>query len=276
MFEANEALFRRISSGLCAITLALGLSACGASVAPGPDSGTDRDTGVGSDVAADRVVLPPPIDAGGECRASMVRTVLAPTVLFAGQPLGLTVNAPGLGCSCALELRPNGLSSARGFDPQLCNCCRDCECVDESYTASVLLGSPRSGQSDLAVTGSERRRVFVLDSPRQCEAVSVRVRTVLVQAPEGRTTGPRLHWAIVSGTHRICCDGGVGFVDSMQRNTITLEPQSCETVGCAMACPPIAQRPERPFTSAHLLGGLPNGEYRLSVGGTTVTFTVAP
>lgn len=274
MPDVRSSLSRVIFRGMFATAAVFALAACGASVAPLADGGTDRGS-VGPDASAqDATIHPPPFDAAGACSRSMVANVLAPSVLFASQPLGVTVQAPGQGCGCALTLQPNTLSSARGFDPVLCDCCRDCECVDGSYTASTLLGAPGVGSMQFEVTGSPRRTVFVIESPAQCDASFVRVREVTVLAPEGRITGPALHWAVISGTHRYCCDAGVGFVENRQGNTFTLGPRSCETLGCAMACPAIADREDRPFTSAHMLGELSNGDYRLTVGTTTVTFTV--
>lgn len=278
MFERETRIVPEKRWSLCAAPLALALVACGASVAPLGDGGTDRGN-VGPDASTLDVIVPdvttpPPFDAGNACIRSMVADVVAPSVLFAGQPLGVSVSAPGQGCGCALTLQPNALSSARGFDPVLCNCCRECECVDGSYSASALLGAPGVGSTQIAVTGSPRRTVFVIESPEQCDGSFVRVREVTVLAPEGRVTGPALHWAIISGTHRYCCDAGVGFVENRQGNAFTLGPRSCETLGCAMACPAIADREDRPFTSAHMLGVLTTGDYRLTVGATTLAFTV--
>jgi hypothetical protein len=262
-----------ISLSLCLGALAFG---CGASVAPGTDSGADR-------ISSDAVVSLPDVatqpDTGtvGECALGTPARVLMPQVLFAGQPLGLTVEVEGAGCGCALSLRPNGLSSARGFDPTLCNCCRDCECVDSGYRASELLGAPPAGRSDYAITGEmQRRSVHVFASADACSSTGIDVREVTVRGPAEfqRPTGPNLYWVEVTGLHRPCCSNEVGFVNQMQGNAFSLSPRSCETLACDRACPPEAQRMPVQFTATHLLGDLRPGDYRVTVGASTVAFTV--
>jgi hypothetical protein len=257
---------------LCVAPLALALVACGANVAPLVDGGTDRGT-VGPDVASQDVRIPPPSDGGAACTVPALSSFRVPSLLFAGQPLGLTAVAGGQGCGCSMSLRLASTSPFMSYQPELCGCCTECECVDGSYTASVLLGAP--SQSTRITAGVFTvRTVHVSESPDRCESTFIRVSGVRIYAPEGRVTGPALHWAEVYGTHRYCCDAAVGFVERRAGNTITLEPRSCQTVGCAMACPPIDARPDAPFSSSHLLGELTNGDYQLSVAGTTVTFTV--
>lgn len=267
---------RSISGVSFALWGASVLAGCGAAVTPLTDSGADR-------TAIDASV-PSPTDAGtstdsgpaSACTLAPPTTVFAPNVLFAGQPLGITVEAAGMGCGCALQLRPNALSSARGFDPVLCNCCVDCDCVDGGYRASQLLGAPAVGSADIAITGErERRTVHVMSSPDACDRAGIELREVTVFGPSNqRETGPSLWWVRVSGAHRPCCANEVGFVSQMQGNAFVLEPRSCDVALCDRACPPIADRMPVPFTATHLLGALPAGDYRLSVAATTVTFTV--
>lgn len=268
---------RRSISGLSlALWSASVLAGCGVAVTPLADSGADRVVIEGS--------VPPAVDAGtptdsgpaSRCALTPPTSVLMPSVLFAGQPLGLTVEAASMGCGCALQLRANGLSSARGFDPVLCECCMECDCIDGGYRASQLFGAPAVGSADYAITGERgRRTVHVVSSPNACDREGIDVREVTVFGPGNqRETGPSLWWVQVSGAHRPCCANEVGFVSQMQGNSFVLEPRSCDVALCDRACPPIAERMPVTFTAAHLLGALAAGDYRLSVAGTTVTFTV--
>lgn len=265
----------KISSLSLALWLASVGVGCGVAVAPALDGGADRPSADAVIVPSDSTT-PPPRDGSLTCRVGTPSRVLAPEILFAGQPLGLTVEVASAGCGCALTLEPNGLSSARGFDPLLCNCCNDCECIDSGYRASTLLGAPPPGNSDLAVTGSMRRTVTVVMSESACDREGIEIREVTVRGPDefARPTGPNLYWVEVTGVHRPCCGGNVGFVDQMQGNAFTLEPRSCDTLLCDRACPPIAQRMPVQFTATHLLGDLRPGDYRVSVATNTLTFTV--
>jgi hypothetical protein len=220
---------------------------------------------------------PPPIDAGpSECTSAVPSRVLAPQLLFSGQPLGLTVESASSGCACTPTLAPNGLSSARGYDLQLCGCCRDCDCIDPAYRVSTLLGAPAAPSTTVAVTGDPmaRRTVHVLRDTTACESNHVMVSNVTVEAPgTQRASGPALYWLTVRGTHRPCCNGAVGFVDAVRGQEITLEPRSCQTTLCD-GCVPVAMRREVAFETSHLLGELRPGDYRATVGTFTVTFSV--
>jgi hypothetical protein len=261
-----------LSLGLWLASVGVG---CGVAVSPVIDGGADRPS-------ADAVISPtdvttlPPRDGALACRAAMPARVFVPEVLFAGQPLGLTVEVSAAGCGCALSLVPNGLSSARGFDPMLCNCCEDCECIDSGYRASALLGAPAVGSSEIAVSNSGRRTVQVVASESACDRDGIEVREVTVHGPDAftRSSGPSLYWVEVSGLHRPCCGGDVGFVDSMQGNAFNLSPRSCDLTLCDRACPPVERRMPVQFTATHLLGELRPGDYRVTVQTSTVTFTV--
>lgn len=249
---------------------------CGAAVAPVTDAGADRVTVADASVSSPDVVVVAPDAGPAACMPATPSRVLVPELLFAGQPLGLTVEVNGGSCGCSLSLAPNGLSSARGFDPTLCGCCNECDCVDPGYRSSTLLGAPGVGSMDVAITGEmQRRRVHVVQSESTCDRVGIDVRTVTVLGPENvRVTGPNLYWVQVEGVHRPCCTSAVGFVNQMQGNTFVLEPRSCDVVACERACPPVADRMPVTFTSTHLLGELRPGDYRVSVGTNTVAFTV--
>jgi hypothetical protein len=152
----------------------------------------------------------------------------------------------------------------------------ECDCIDGGYRVSQLFGAPAVGSADFAITGeSQRRTVHVVSSPNACDREGIDVREVTVFGPGNqRETGPSLWWVQVSGAHRPCCANEVGFVSQMQGSSFVLEPRSCDVALCDRACPPIAERMPVTFTAAHLLGALAAGDYRLSVAGTTVTFTV--
>lgn len=260
-----------LSLGLWLASVGVG---CGVAVAPVVDAGADRPS-VDAVISPNDVVSPP-TDGSRVCRTATPARVFAPEVLFAGQPLGLTVEVASAGCGCALSLVPNELSSARGFDPMLCNCCEDCECIDSGYRASALLGAPPAGRSDIAVTNDRRRSVQVVSSESSCDREGIEIRELTVHGPDqfARASGPNLYWVEVSGVHRPCCGGDVGFVDPMQGNTFNLSPRSCDLVLCDRACPPVAQRMPVQFTATHLLGDLRPGDYRVTVQNSTVTFTV--
>ncbi|MDP3279373.1 MAG: hypothetical protein Q8Q09_29555 [Deltaproteobacteria bacterium] len=265
-----------------ASSLALGLfflqlfssQACGNSVAPATDAAADQ--GTRPDATSSDVTTPviPPVNG---CYRLTPTAVYAPSVLFAGQPLGLTVeDRRGMGlCACTPTLAPLPISSARGYSLQACSCCENCDCVDRGYAASELLGAVSGPRVDLLVEGEpERRSVRVVNSSTSCESRSMVIGDVTVVGPdELRVSGPRLYWARVTGTHRGCCESLVGFVDRVAGRSIELTPMTCDTTTCE-ACDPIERRPNQPFTSDHLLGALAAGSWTLNVAGTTRTFEV--
>ncbi|MCB9601706.1 MAG: hypothetical protein H6721_03305 [Sandaracinus sp.] len=201
--------------------------------------------------------------ASAECRDVAIDELRAPRAVFESELLELSafVHDPGT-CACTPELR-EGMD---GYDPSLCGCCDECDCIDRGFELGWR-GVPPSGG---VLRVGDVTRPFGVFAPDVCRAATPTALRIVGPEPDYRGVGPRLFWAVVSAAPQVCCGEPFGAVRTIDgAEDIDLELRTCHED----PCPCIG--PETPFDAWHSLGELADGTYRIRVGDLVQVVTVA-
>jgi hypothetical protein len=167
------------------------------------------------------------------CRATDVDEVRAPTVLFDDQPLAMTlIERDASSCSC----RPRAVLESFELELEICDCCDACECIDRGYEASIVTTTPPVG-SHTFTTPLGARAITVVTRD-QCYPLEPTALRIVQPDPDLRSSGPAIHWAVVSGVERLCCappapavDQGVGPAGQISLALRTCVQADCNCIG---------------------------------------------
>ncbi len=168
------------------------------------------------------------------CHASEIDEFRAPTVLFEDQPLAMTlIEREASSCHC----QPRAVLEG-SFDVRLqrCDCCDACSCIDPGYEASLVTTAPSLGaHTFMTPLGARVIHVTTRDPCRALEPTGLRI---VSPDPELRSSGPAIHWAVVSGVEQLCCvppapaiDQGVGPAGQISLDLRTCVQEDCDCIG---------------------------------------------
>jgi hypothetical protein len=207
------------------------------------------------------------------CYPGSADEVYLPRVLFTDQPVSTTLTASsGGGCSCvpsASFAGPDG-GEALSIGMELCNCCEVCDCIDAGYQASsVREALPPGHYSVDTPAGPRQLSVFDLSSG-ECNPIEPTGLRIVTPRDDLSTSGPRLTWAVVSGSIDVCCAEPVAGVRELAVGAVGthLELRSCVTYDCACVGTP------HPFETWHSLGELGSGTHMVFAGEHSATFEI--
>lgn len=218
------------------------------------------------------------VDAGGtrcviegqpalECRGVGGTDFRAPRHLIEGQELSATLTSfDGLSCGCTPSVNVEGEYS---FSMELCGCCDECDCIDGGYQSSVVLDPPSLGGHMVVIPHGVTD--VVVHERATCSETPATSVSVVGPSSELIVTGPRLWWAQVRSEAWVCCAQPAPAVERIGAGgrAIELRALSCVQEDCL--CDPPAPVPAEAWFS---LGELSAGDYTLTVGALTTTFTV--
>jgi len=177
------------------------------------------------------------------------------------------IEGGGWGC-CSPEVATLGPDR---YGLSICDCCRECDCLDRGYEASLVTRAPGYGHHTLFV-GDEVRTLGVFH-PDECPALAAPVGLEVVgPAIELASGGPRVHWAHVAYEYASCCGSPmVGVEERRTRDgSIGLELRQCTVVDC-FCDPPLLPST---YWVWHSLGTLPPGTHRVTAGPHEVVVSV--
>lgn len=216
------------------------------------------------------------VDAGGgtTCHPLPVAQARVARVLLSTQPLAFTVLAPNAGCACTPSVRST--SGSIRWDLQLCDCCEVCDCTN-SYEVSVVERPLSVGHYELLLGNSERRSLDVVASMTSCRPIAPLAVRVHGPNTDWERTGPRLWWALVTGQRPRCCADPMPLV--VQRpgtspRSFVLDLYACGPSECSCPGPDGGSPPPAYVETWHSLGELAPGQYTVTAGSNSVSFTV--
>jgi len=256
---------RFVSSPLCLALLAAPLAAgCFGSHGGGddPDAGPGAPppmTDSGSEPPPP--VTPPPLPPAPEgCFLHTTDEVFAPTVVFDGQPLTITMRtAVAGGCDCQPEVL---VSDPFNYDLAMCDCCEACRCIDQGYEVTWVGSTPPGALDHTIFVVGEERTVYERD-PGRCHRLEPTGLWIEPPRDDYTRTGPRTWWAVVSGEEFLCCASPMPGVTELAVGALGrhLELRSCALDPCDCDCGPGAPgcEPTR-FEAWYPLGDLSGGE----------------
>ncbi|MDQ3033143.1 MAG: hypothetical protein M3Y87_12055 [Myxococcota bacterium] len=203
------------------------------------------------------------------CRSVSADETRVPRVLFDDQPLAATlIERDEVSCSCTPAARLQR-SPELALGMELCECCDECDCIDGGYEASVVSDVLPVGTHTLSLPrGPHTVQVTTRD---RCRALAPTGLRIVAPGPLVRA-GPAIHWAVISGTERLCCmppapavDEGIGPAGERALSLRTCVESDCECIGA-----------EVPFEAWHPLIDLAPGTHVVRAGAFEEAITVTP
>lgn len=203
------------------------------------------------------------------CSPGAAEEARYPRHIYEDQTFAATVIAPSGGCGCTPRLDAVTPSSLDLTAVSLCDCCDACDCIDFGYELNVEVDPLTVGEHPVVVphgagtvTVVERFATHPMEAPSGVRIAS---------AEEGRTTsGPRIDWAVVTGTEVVCCvpPAPVFNIGVGPDGAILLEVASANLFDCDCIGSPT------PYEAFVPLVDLPSGSHDVLAGTATATFVV--